>query len=126
MIQHTGLRATCQRSTLAWLLFGGGNRHITAEMLAEEVAVENLSISLATIYNTLNQFCARGLLREVVVDGTRTYFDTNLSPHHHFYIEETRSLIDIEPKYVSISQLPENPKGYTIGDVEVLIRLQKN
>ena len=83
-LRNAGLRPTRQRLALARLLFGGGNRHVTAEQLHAEARREEIPVSLATIYNTLNQFRKAGLLREVVVDSGRSWFDTNLEDHHHF------------------------------------------
>src|SRR5256885_12773150 len=87
MLRDVGLRPTRQRVALAWILFGKGDRHITAEMLFEEASKAKVPLSLATVYNTLHQFTDLGLLRQVAVDGSKTYFDTNTSRHHHFFIE---------------------------------------
>ena len=92
MLQSVGLRPTRQRMALGWLLFGKGERHLTAEMLYEEATLAKVPVSLATVYNTLNQLTEAGLLRQVSVDGTKTYFDTNVSAHHHFYIEGKHEL----------------------------------
>jgi len=95
MLQAAGLRPTRQRMALGWLLFGKGARHLTAEMLYEEATHAKVPVSLATVYNTLNQLTDAGLLRQVSVDGTKTYFDTNVSAHHHFYLENNHELVDI-------------------------------
>ena len=95
MLQAAGLRPTRQRMALGWLLFGKGARHLTAEMLYEEATLAKVPVSLATVYNTLNQLTDAGLLRQVSVDGTKTYFDTNVSAHHHFYLENNHELVDI-------------------------------
>src|SRR4249919_955305 len=84
MLQAAGLRPTRQRMALGWLLFGKGARHLTAEMLYEEATLAKVPVSLATVYNTLNQLTDAGLLRQVSVDGTKTYFDTNVTTHHHY------------------------------------------
>src|ERR1700760_3899761 len=86
MLRDVGLRPTRQRVALGWLLFAKGDRHITAEMLYEEATGSRVRLSLATVYNTLHQFTEVGLLREIAVDGSKTYFDTNTSDHHHFLI----------------------------------------
>src|SRR6202021_3764136 len=86
MLQAAGLRPTRQRMALGWLLFGKGARHLTAEMLYEEATLAKVPVSLATVYNTLNQLTDAGLLRQVSVDGTKTYFDTNVPAPHHFYL----------------------------------------
>ncbi len=95
MLQSAGLRPTRQRMALGWLLFGKGARHLTAEMLYEEATHAKVPVSLATVYNTLNQLTDAGLLRQVSVDGAKTYFDTNVTTHHHFYLEHNHELIDI-------------------------------
>ena len=104
-----GLRPTRQRIALGWLLFAKGDRHLTAENLQEEAQASRVSISLATIYNSLNQFTQAGLLREIAIDGSRTYFDTNVSDHHHFHVEGTNVLIDIPRVDVDYEGLPQPP-----------------
>src|SRR5207248_11284683 len=95
MLRDVGLRPTRQRMALGWILFGKGDRHITAELLYEEAAKAKVPVSLATIYNTLHQFTEAGLLRQVAVDGQKTYFDTRASDHHHFFVEDENLLLDI-------------------------------
>src|SRR5271167_4243542 len=87
LLRQVKLRPTRQRMALGWLLFAKGDRHLTAEMLYEEANRAKIAVSLATVYNTLHQFTGAGLLREVAVNGSKTYFDTNVSDHHHFFIE---------------------------------------
>jgi Fur family iron response transcriptional regulator len=116
-----GLRPTRQRISLGWLLFSKGDRHLTAENLQDEAQESNVSISLATIYNSLHQFTSAGLLREVAVDGTRTFFDTNMSNHHHFL--DGGVLIDIPELKVDVASLPQTPAGKRIGAIEVIVRL---
>lgn len=124
-LKQGGLRTTRPRLLLAELLFAHGNRHVTAEKLHAEAQAAGLKISQATIYNTLNQFVEAGLLREVQVDRTRSYFDTNLDRHHHFYVEEDGDLIDIQEDAIALDRLPDSPNGYTIAGVDVVIRLRK-
>ena len=119
-----GLRPTRQRLALAKVLFENGNRHTTAEMLHSEAQAAHIRVSLATIYNTLHQFTKAGLLREIVVDASRSYFDTNTSPHQHFFIEETGGLEDISDELVTLSELPPPPKGTTIERVDVVVRVK--
>ncbi|HEY7844690.1 MAG TPA: Fur family transcriptional regulator, partial [Bradyrhizobium sp.] len=102
MLQSAGLRPTRQRMALGWLLFGKGARHLTAEMLYEEATLAKVPVSLATVYNTLNQLTDAGLLRQVSVDGTKTYFDTNVSAHHHFYLENNHELVDIPDPHLML------------------------
>lgn len=124
LLQEAGLRPTRQRMALARLLFDTGNRHVTAEDLHLEARNAGVSVSLATIYNTLNQFTVSGLLREVVVESGRTYFDTNTTPHHHFFFEKTGELCDIPENEVSIARLPQLPEGSTLSRVDVVVRVR--
>jgi len=123
-LRQAGLRPTRQRVGLGWLLFAKGDRHVTAELLFEEAAKARVPVSLATIYNTLHQFTQAGLLREVAVDGAKTYFDTNVGNHHHFFIEGENVLVDIPDGEVSVASLPHAPAGMEIARVDVVIRLR--
>jgi len=111
--------------SLAFLLFGSGNRHVTAETLHAEAIAAGEKISLATIYNTLRQFRQAGLLRELAIDGAKTYFDTNTSDHNHFFIEENGKLIDIEKDAIKLDGFPQPPEGMKISHIDVVIRLTK-
>ena len=124
LLHKAGLRPTRQRMALARLLFDEGNRHLTAEDLHREAKNANIPVSLATVYNTLHQFTSAGLLREMVVEPGRAYFDTNLTRHHHFFFEDTGEIEDIPHNLVSISQLPKIPKGTAISKVDVVVRLR--
>jgi Fur family iron response transcriptional regulator len=124
-LRRANLRPTRQRVALGWLLFGKGDRHVTAETLYEEAVGMKVPVSLATVYNTLHQFTQAGLLNEIAVDGSRTYFDTNITPHHHFLIEETNTLFDIPDGGVSVVDLPVAPEGTEIARVDVIVRLRK-
>ena len=124
LLHNAGLRPTKQRMALARLLFDEGNRHVTAEDLYREAKKANIPLSLATVYNTLHQFTSAGLLREMVVEPGRTYFDTNLTGHHHFFFEDTGKIEDIPDNQVSISHLPEAPKGTALHRVDVVVRLK--
>lgn len=117
------LRPTRQRLALAKLLFEGEDRHVTAEQLHGEALGGGVRVSLATVYNTLHQFTEAGLLREVVVEPGRSYFDTNITDHHHFYIEETGGLQDIPGDQLSVSEVPEPPDGLSVRRVDVIVRL---
>lgn len=123
-LREFGLRPTRQRVWLGWLLFGKGDRHITAEMLYEEAVEARVALSLATVYNTLNQFTEAGLLREIAVDGAKTYFDTNTSPHDHFLVENTNRMMDIPKNLVQLASLPEAPEGMEIVSVDVVVRVR--
>jgi len=118
------LRPTRQRVALGWLLFAKGDRHVTAEMIYEEAKLVRANVSMATVYNTLNQFTEVGLLREIAVEGSKTYFDTNPSPHAHFLLEDTGALIDVPAVDLKGVSLPKPPKGYELDRVELVIRLK--
>ena len=124
MLRQVGLRPTRQRMALGWILFAKGDRHLTAEMLYEEASRAKIAVSLATIYNTLHQFTSAGLLREVTVNGSKTYFDTNVSDHHHFFIENEHNLVDIPDADAIVGKLPQVPEGYEISRVDVVVRLR--
>ena len=124
-LRQARLRPTRQRIALGWLLFGRGDRHLTAEMLYEEARAAKLPVSLATVYNTLHQFTAAGLLREIAVEGARAYFDTNPTSHHHFLIEESGALLDIADQEVAIAHVPAPPAGCEIAGVDVVVRLRR-
>jgi len=119
------LRPTRQRIALAELLFDHGmDRHITAEALHEEAMRSGSRVSLATVYNTLHQFTDAGLLRQIVVDSGKTYFDTNTSNHHHFLDGRSGTLTDIDEQEVTLTNLPQAPAGRRIARVDVVIRLE--
>ena len=121
-LRQAGLRPTRQRLALARSLFGETFRHVTAEQLHSEVSAD-VRVSLATVYNALHQFTAAGLLREVVVDPGRSYFDTNVADHHHFYLDDAGLLSDIPKEQVKVTGLPPPPAGTEIKCVDVVIRL---
>ena len=121
-----GLRPTRQRVTLASLLVGDGNhRHVTAESLFDAAKGQGEAVSLATVYNTLRAFCEVGLLQEVTVDGSKSYFDTNTHDHPHFFWEDDGTLTDAPSDQVVISNLPDAPEGAEIASVDVVIRLRR-
>lgn len=122
LLVRSGLRPTRQRATLAELLFKG-DRHVTAEELHREALASGADISLATIYNTLHHFKQAGLVRELAIEGSKTYFDTNISDHNHFYFEDQQNVVDIPHSEISLSNLPTPPEGYEIAHVDVVIRL---
>lgn len=125
-LNQAGLRPTRQRVALAALLVGDGrNRHVTAESLFAAVQERGESVSLATVYNTLRAFCDAGLMQEVTVDGSRSYFDTNTHDHPHFYWEEDGHLTDAPSDQLVIAKLPDLPEGAEIASVDVVIRLRR-
>jgi len=123
MLRKSGLRPTRQRMALAEILFAKGDRHVTAELLHEEALANAVPVSLATVYNTLHQFTGAGLLREVAVEGSKTYFDTNTSNHYHFFCERDGELMDIQVGELAVDGLPEPPEGMEISRIDVLVRL---
>jgi Fur family transcriptional regulator, iron response regulator len=123
-LREAGLRPTRQRLALAKLLLDKGDRHVTAEQLHGEAVDASIRVSLATVYNTLHQFTAAGLLREVVISPGRSYFDTNTDDHHHFFFEGSGRLQDIPGDSVVVADLPTAPSGTEIRRVDVVIRLQ--
>ncbi len=122
-LTQAGLRPTRQRLALAKLLFDGHDRHVTAEQLHGEAVAADMQVSLATVYNTLNQFTEAGLLREVVVEAGRSYFDTNIDDHHHFFFEGNGRLQDIPAAQVAVQSMPAAPPGTRVARVDVIIRL---
>jgi len=125
-LEAGGLRPTRQRLVLAALLVGDGeNRHVTAESLYAAAVGADEKVSLATVYNTLRAFCAAGLLNEVVVDGSKSYFDTRMDDHPHFYWEDSHSLTDAPVAELQIAALPTVPEGMAISRVDVVIRLRR-
>ncbi|MBN9886753.1 iron response transcriptional regulator IrrA [Salipiger abyssi] len=123
---RAGLRPTRQRVALAALLVGDGkNRHVTAESLFAAAKKHGESVSLATVYNTLRAFRDAGLMQEVIVDGNRSYFDTNTYDHPHFYWEDEGRLTDAPADQVVIARLPDVPEDAEIAAVDVVIRLRK-
>jgi len=122
-IRDANLRPTKQRLALAKLLYADGNRHVTAERLHAEAMEAGVAVSLATIYNNLHQFTTAGLLREVVVDSSRSYFDTNVAPHHHFFHEQSGTLEDIAKSALTVDNIPALPEGTEVSSVDVIVRI---
>ena len=118
------LKVTAQRKSLIEILFKNGDAHFTAEQVHEEVLKEGLRVSLATVYNSLNQFTKHNILKEIKISPEKMYFDTNNGPHHHFYYKETGILEDISLDKIKISELPKIPDGRELQSVEVLITIK--
>ncbi len=125
-LRRAGLRPTRQRIALSELLFASGDRHVTAEILHAEAEALGENVSLATVYNTLHQFRNAGLLRELVIDGAKTYFDTNTSNHSHYFVEPEGKLMDIPSDCVKVDGLPEPPEGMKISSIDVVVRLTRD
>ena len=124
-LRAAGLRPTRQRVELAGLLFGDCDRHVTAENLHDEVTGAGVKVSLATVYNTLHQFTQAGLLRQVIVDAARSYFDTNTGDHQHFFLEDEGMLIDIA-EHIAVSGVPTPPAGMAVDRVDVVVRVRRH
>jgi Fur family transcriptional regulator, iron response regulator len=125
-LASAGLRPTRQRLALAELLVGDGeNRHVTAESLFALSTAAGEKVSLATVYNTLRAFCDAGLVNEVVVDGSKSYFDTRIDDHPHFYWEDSHTLTDAPADELEIAALPRVPEGMEVARVDVVIRLRR-
>lgn len=124
-LRDAGLRPTRQRVSLGHLLFSKGNRHVSAEALHEEAVAAKVHVSLATVYNTLHQFTEAGLLRALAIDSAKTYFDTNTSDHHHFYIEKENRVVDVPASHITVGDLPQAPDGMEIERVDVIVRLRE-
>ncbi|MEM7618928.1 MAG: iron response transcriptional regulator IrrA [Pseudomonadota bacterium] len=125
LLEKANLRPTRQRLALGDLLFTGQDRHVTAEALHEEAVAKNMAVSLATVYNTLHQFTEAGLLRQIAVNGSKAFFDTNTSNHYHFYSERDGHITDIPNDEIEVVGLPTAPEGMEISRVDVIVRLAK-
>ena len=127
-MRAVGLRPTRQRLALARLLFGHGNQHMTAETSFERAQMAGIKVSLATVDNTLHQFTDAGLLRQVKVDTPQSYFDTNITDHHHFYFEDTGKIADIPHDRINqqINDISPTilPTGTSLSRVDVVVRLR--
>lgn len=125
LLREAGLRPTHQRLVLGGLLFSKGGRHVTADMLYTEATSVGIQISRATVYNTLNQFTDAGLLRQIGVDGSKSFFDTNPTGHHHFFVDQEDRLLDVPEPGVLIDVLPQPLPGYEIAGVDVVVHLRR-
>lgn len=129
-LRKAGLRPTAQRMVLANHLFQRGHKHVSAEVLHEAISSNGERVSLATVYNTLHQFTDAGLLRQIVIEAGKSYFDTNVTAHHHFYFEDTNKLEDIPVDRISVKldghdpKLATAPEGMVISDVDVIVRVR--
>ena len=122
-LQSAGLRATPKRIAIGGLLFDGQDRHVTADDVAVLARKSGVRVSLATVYNTLNQFVSAGLMKRITLDTDRTYFDTNVSQHHHLFFEENGVLHDIPGDSIRVEGLPEIPAGAKVRAIEVIVRM---
>ena len=125
MLLKAGLRPTSQRVGLAAILFDGVDKHVTPDDVMRLAQSAGVDVSVATVYNTLGQLAAAGMLRRVTLDGGRTFFDTNVSPHHHLFLEDEDRLVDISGDAVRIMGLPDLGGGLRIKSVDVLVRVER-
>lgn len=125
LVKGAGLRPTRQRLAIGTLLFSGEHRHVSADAIHHDALQAGIPLSLATVYNTLNQFADVGLVRRIAVGAGRTYFDTDVGDHQHFYIEDEARIIDIPPCSLRLGDLPAAPPGYRIANVDITIRLRR-
>jgi Fur family transcriptional regulator, iron response regulator len=125
LLRRAALRPTRQRLVLGSLLFANGGRHVTAATLHTEAISAGIQLSLATVYNTLNQFTDAGLLRQIGIDGSKSYFDTNPTGHHHFFVDQEERLLDVPEPGVLIDALPEPLPGYEVAGVDVVVHLRR-
>ena len=125
LLASAQLRPTRQREVLAQLIFAQGNRHFTAHTLHEEAMRAGMSISVATVYNSLKHFTKAGMLAQIGVDGEKTFFDTNINAHQHFYIEDEEELIDVCDPGLTLQRMPVIPDGYEVSRIDVVIRLRR-
>ncbi len=124
-LRAAGLRPTRQRIELGRVLFAEGDRHLSAEAVYDEAIRADVAVSLATVYNTLKQFTEAGLLRELAVVGAKSFFDTRVGDHHHFFVEGEDRMIDVEAHEVDVGRLPEPPSGFEIAGYDVVVRLRR-
>jgi Fur family iron response transcriptional regulator len=125
MLVAAGLRPTRQRVLLSHLLFSNGDRHVTAEMLFTEACDTGCPVSQATVYNTLNQFTQAGLLRRIGPDGSRSFFDTNTTPHPHYYLDGEDMLLDIPEQDLALVNMPDVLPGHEVSRVDLIIHLRR-
>ena len=124
ILRANDLRPTKQRVLIGDYLFDGIDKHVTAESLFKKLSNEKRGVSLATVYNTLHEFCKKELLNKITIDTDKVYFDTNISSHHHFFSDKEKLLLDIKSQDVIISSMPAAPKGKKIKKVELIIHLE--
>ena len=125
-LKQVGLRPTRQRVELLNLLCSKGDRHVTPESLHVEARDAGIRVSLATVYNTLNQFTDNGVLQRLITEAGVTWFDTNVTDHHHFYDEQTGELTDFPAELLSVSRLPDPPSGKAVSAVSIVVRISES
>ncbi len=126
LLLDADVHPTRQRVALASLLFDGMKKHVTAEEIYAAARKKRIPVSLATVYNTLREFTGAGLLREIVVGKSRSYFDNNIDTHYHIYDEKTGKVQDFPAKFVRITRIPRTFGGRKIKRINIIIRLCKD
>lgn len=125
LLRQRGIIPTHQRLVIAHVLFAR-QQHVSAEQLLNMVNQSNTEVSKATIYNTLNLFAKKGLVREVIVDRARVFYDTRVSAHHHFFDVDACTLTDIEPSVMHVDYVPTLPDGMVQEGVGIVVRIRRN
>jgi len=122
LLTEHGITPTQQRILIAQEMLSR-HQHLSADQVLQRVNAHSNTVSKATVYNTLGLFTDKGLIKEVIVDSSKVFYDSNTNPHHHFYNIDSGSLQDIEIEHVAIERLPEPPAAMKIHDVEVIVRV---
>jgi Fur family iron response transcriptional regulator len=125
LLKEAGITPTQQRIEIAQILFAQP-QHLSAEQVLAQANREQALVSKATVYNTLGLFASKGLVREVIVDPSKVFYDSNTDPHHHFYNVDTGTLKDIDSSNLNIEQLPDLPEGTVADGVDIIIRLRNS
>lgn len=125
LMRKKGISPTRQRVEIAQAMFTRP-QHVSADQLLSLVNKQRHSVSKATVYNTLGLFANKGLVREVIVDPTKVFYDTTTSPHHHFYNVDTGELMDVEHDSVLLGEIPSLPDGTIAEAVDVVIRIRNS
>lgn len=122
LLQERGITPTQQRLEIANFLFSK-QQHVSADQILSTIKLEGNPVSKATVYNTLGLFADKGLLREVIIDPNKVFYDTNTEHHHHFYNTSNNSLIDIDNSDIAINNIPTLPEGTNVDSVNVIIKV---
>ena len=125
LMRRKGVNPTQQRIEIAQALFSKP-QHLSADQVMNLVNKQRSLVSKATVYNTLGLFASKGLVREVIVDPTKVFYDPTTEPHHHFFNVDTGELLDVDPEHVSLSRLPDLPEGTETEGVDVVIRIRNS
>ena len=122
LLAEHGITPTQQRILIAQEMLSK-HQHLSADQVLQRVNAQSNTVSKATIYNTLGLFTEKGLIKEVIVDSTKVFYDSNTASHHHFYDIDSGTLVDIAPEQVAIQALPEPPAAMKIQHIDVIVRV---